>query len=70
MRREDRQEDEVFSCVPFESPVVNHHFVRFNKRVTFCATDVLLRVNGWKLAVDPMAAHAFIIGPLERGRCD
>ncbi len=54
----------------FESLVMNHPFVDGNKRVGFFATDVFLRLNGWKLQVEPQAAHAFIIGLLERGECD
>jgi len=54
----------------FESPVMNHLFLDGNKRVAFFATDVFLRLNGWKLEVDPDAAHALIIGLLERQECD
>jgi len=41
-----------------------------NKRVAFFACDIFLRLNGWKLEVDPVRGHAFIIGSLERGQCD
>ena len=54
----------------FESLLMNHPFIDGNKRVAFFATDVFLRLNGWKLEVDPDNAHAFIIGLLERGECD
>jgi death-on-curing protein len=54
----------------FESLLMNHPFIDGNKRVAFFATDVFLRLNGWKLRVDPDEAHAFIIGLLERGKCD
>jgi death-on-curing protein len=54
----------------FESLLRNHAFVDGNKRVAFFATDVFLRLNGWRLAVDADAAHAFLIGSLERGECD
>ena len=50
--------------------VRNHPFLDGNKRVAFFATDVFLRINGWKLAVDGPAAHAFLIGLLEDGSCD
>ncbi len=46
----------------FESLLMNHPFVDNNKRVTFFATDVFLRLNGWKIAVEPEPAHAFLIG--------
>ena len=54
----------------FESLLMNHPFVDGNKRVAFFATDIFLRVNGWKLKVEPKAAHAFLIGLLERGQSD
>jgi death-on-curing protein len=54
----------------FESLVMNHPFVDGNKRVAFFATDVFLRLNGWRLEVEPQAAHALIIGLRERGECD
>ena len=54
----------------FESLIMNHPFVDGNKRVAFFATDVFLRLNGWKLAVEDDAAHAFLIGLLEAGTAD
>jgi death-on-curing protein len=54
----------------FESLIMNHPFVDGNKRVAFFATDVFLRLNGWKLSVDATEAHAFLIGLLEEGSCD
>ena len=54
----------------FESLLMNHPFVDGNKRVAFFATDVFLRLNGWKLAVEPSSAHAHLIGLLERRECD
>ena len=54
----------------FESLLMNHPFVDGNKCVAFFATDVFLRLNGWKLRVDPDEAHAFLIGLLEEERCD
>ena len=54
----------------FESLLMNHPFLDGNKRVAFFATDVFLRLNGWKLAVEPVEAHSFIVGLLERGECD
>ncbi len=54
----------------FESLLMNHPFIDGNKRVAFFATDVFLRLNGWKLAVQPEPAHDFLIGLLEEGRCD
>ena len=54
----------------FESLLMNHPFIDGNKRVAYFATDVFLRLNGWRLRVDPDDAHAFLIGLLEEGRCD
>ncbi len=54
----------------FESLLMNHAFVDGNKRVAFFATDVFLRLNGWRLEVEAEAAHAFLIGLLEAGIAD
>lgn len=53
----------------FESLLLNHAFIDGNKRVAFFATDVFLRLNGWKISVAANAAHKFLIGMLERGDC-
>ena len=45
----------------FESLLMNHPFIDGNKRVAFFATDVFLRLNGWKLQV---------ICLLDSGECD
>lgn len=49
----------------FESLLLNHPVVDGNRRVAFFATDVFLRLNGWKLDVEDEAAHAFLVGRLE-----
>lgn len=54
----------------FESLIMNHPFVDGNKRVAFFATDIFLRLNGWKLQVEAKPAHRFLVGLLERGQCD
>ena len=54
----------------FESLMNNHPFIDGNKRVAFFSTDVFLRLNGYKLAVEPKAAHAFLIGLFETNSCD
>ena len=53
----------------FESLIMNHPFVDGNKRVAFFATDIFLRLNGYKLKVDAQKAHRFLIGLLENDRC-
>jgi death-on-curing protein len=54
----------------FESLLMNHPFVDGDKRVAFFATDVFLRLNGWKFQVDQQKAHTFLIGLMEQGECD
>ncbi len=49
----------------FESLLMNHPFIDGNKRAAFFITDIFLRLNGHKLAVEPGPAHRFIIGSLE-----
>jgi death-on-curing protein len=54
----------------FESLLMNHPFIDGNKRVAFFATDVFLRLNGWRLEVEAHQAHRFLIGLLEDRLCD
>jgi len=54
----------------FESLLMNHPFIDGNKRVAFFATDTFLRLNGYKLNVNSVSAHEFIIGQLESGQVD
>ena len=54
----------------FESLVINHPFVDGNKRVAFFATDVFLRLNGWKLKVDAEAAFGFLMERFDSKSCD
>lgn len=54
----------------FESLLMNHPIIDGNKRAAFFATDVFLRLNGWKLDVEADEAHAFLVGLLEKGECD
>lgn len=54
----------------FESLLMNHPIVDGNKRAAFFATDVFLRMNGWRVEVDGNAAHRFLIGSLEKGTAD
>ncbi len=53
----------------FESLIMNHPFVDGNERVAFFATDVFLRMNGYKLKVDAKNAYRFLIGLLENNCC-
>jgi death-on-curing protein len=56
---------EEMAAAMFESLLVNHAFVDDNKRVAFFATDIFLRLNGWKLALSADDGEQFIIGLLE-----
>ena len=58
------------AAAQFESLIINHPFVDGNKRVAFFATDVFLRLNGWRIAVEADEAHELLIGLLERGGCN
>lgn len=54
----------------FQSLLMNHAFVDGNKRVAFFATDVFLRLNGWKLVVEPDETYRFLIDHLSDGTLD
>ena len=60
---------EEMAAAMFESLLINHGFVDGNKRVAFFATDVFLRLNGWKLVVSADAGERFIVGMLEANDC-
>jgi death-on-curing protein len=44
---------------------MNHPFVDGNKRLAFAATDVFLRMNGFKINIDAKDAYRAIIKMLE-----
>ncbi len=54
----------------FESLVMNHPFVDGNKRVAFFATDVFLRMSGYKFQLEAKAAHAFLMELFATNTCD
>ena len=54
----------------FESLIKNHPFIDGNKRVAFFATDVFLRMNGYKLQVEPKIAHSFLMSLFDSNTCD
>ena len=45
----------------FEALLFNHAFYDANHHIAFFATDVFLRLNGYRLNVDPAAATDFIL---------
>lgn len=53
-----------------ESLAINHPFVDGNKSVAFAATDVFLRINGWRLHGAPSQIHAEMIQMFESGTFD
>jgi death-on-curing protein len=48
-----------------ESLAINHPFVDGNKRIAFAATDVFLRINGWRLRRPPMKIYSEMMQMLE-----
>ena len=57
---------EEMAAAMFESLLINHACVDSNKRAAFFATDVFLRLNGWKLSLTADEGERFIVGMLER----
>jgi len=49
-----------------ESLAINHPFVDGNKRIAFAATDVFLRINGYKLKRSPSQIYSEMLGMLEK----
>jgi death-on-curing protein len=49
------------SAALMESLAVNHAFIDGNKRISFFATDVFLRLNGQYIDCDSESAHDFFI---------
>lgn len=47
-----------------ESLLINHPFLDGNKRTALVATDTFLRINGFRLELDPASAYEFITGSL------
>ena len=45
-----------------QSLIQNHSFVDGNKRVAFATTAIFLRMNGYRLKVEPGAGESFLLG--------
>ena len=58
------------SAALFESLMNNHPFIDGNKRVAFFATDIFLRLNGYKMKVDAISAYSFLMKLFETNTCD
>lgn len=41
-----------------------------NRCVAFFATDVFLRLNGWRMQVEAQAAYQFLMTRFKAGTCD
>lgn len=54
----------------FESLMNNHPFIDGNKRAAFFSTDVFLRLNGYKMAVEAKTAYAFLMALFDTNTCD
>jgi len=61
---------EEMAAALFESLIRNHPFVDGNKRVAFFATDVFLRMNGYKFQVEAVSAHRFLMNLFDSNCCD
>ena len=53
-----------------ESLAINHPFVDGNKRVAFAATDIFLRVNGYRINCESMIIYADMMQMFETGTFD
>lgn len=53
-----------------ESLAISHPFVDGNKRIAFAATDVFLRINGWRLQRAQVQIHAEMMQMFESGTFD
>ena len=64
--------EDLFSMAAalFESLINNHPFIDGNKRVAFFATDVFLRLNGYRFDVDGQAAYEFLMDLFASQTCD
>lgn len=60
----------TMAAAMFESLIKNHPFVDGNKRVAFFATDVFLRLNGYRFDVEAKSAHAFLMQLFDSNQCD
>jgi death-on-curing protein len=58
------------ASVLFESLVINHPFIDGNKRIAFAATDVFLRINGYRLATNSKNAYTRIMAMFDQQEMD
>ena len=60
---------EEMAAAMFESLLLNHAFTDGSKRVAFFATDVFLRLNGWKLVLTADEGEQFVFEMLDANDC-
>lgn len=53
-----------------ESLAINHPFVDGNKRVAFAATDIFLRMNGYRIKGESMVIYADMVQMFETSTFD
>ncbi|MCC7403309.1 MAG: type II toxin-antitoxin system death-on-curing family toxin [Bdellovibrionales bacterium] len=53
-----------------QSPAQNHAFVDGNERVAFATAAIFLRMNGYRLRVDPDKGESFIIEKVIKKKLD
>jgi death-on-curing protein len=53
-----------------ESLAINHPFVDGNKRVAFAATDIFLRINGYRINCESMIIYADMMQMFDTGTFD
>ena len=53
-----------------ESLAINHPFVDGNKRITFAAANVFLRINGWRVQRTPMRIYVEMMQMFDSGTFD
>lgn len=54
----------------WESLTINHPFIDGNKRIGFAATDVFLRINGYRIKATSQKVWKLILGLLETNSFD
>ena len=60
---------DVIQCAAalFESLAINHPFIDGNKRVAFAATDVFLRINGYRFTSNSQQVYASMMNFFDTG---
>ena len=51
----------------FESLAINHPFIDGNKRVAFAATDIFLRINGYRFTINSIEIYTSMMNFFDTG---